>query len=258
MAEKTHSRRTLLGTSAATLTVALGGCTGLLGNGTSEEDPSDDDTDSDESESPSTDETDAQTTIYADDFESGTLAGYDIVEYPDDDDTETFHITTDPSRGDYAVQHRTESRYMTPSDPVSLEPPLELSIDFYVNELSGVDIALQHRDDDNLAYIVKAHNSANGRGLQVMKRRNQYTNEQSETSLRDRTRDGMFEVGTWDQLTITWAEDGEITASAESSDDSVSITDTELSGESFRIAGYHASGWAAFDNITVRRSTGLL
>lgn len=191
------------------------------------------------------------------DFEDGTLDAFRTGTIPDGDDhTEGYHVTTDPSRGEYAVRHRTESRYLEPFEPLSLEPPLTFSMDVYVHGMSGLNVYLQHDPERNLSYEIKARNNFDGRFVEVGKRREKFTDDESTRDTYDRGEGSAFRTDAWDTLRINWAEDGEITAAFDSSDAGASITDSELAGHTFRIVGYHYGGWAAFDNVSVRTGTG--
>lgn len=249
MVERSRSRRAVLGASAATVSVALGGCQGLLGgtSGDSSDEESGEDAD-DETEQDSDDGL-----LYSDDFESGSLDGYNIVAFPGDDDTESYHITTEPSRGEYAVRHRTESRYIVPEEEISLSPPLTFSLDFYVDRWSGIDIALQHDESRNLTYLVKVRSNNSGRFIEVAKKENEFADLSEVNLLNDRNENSTFSENTWETVDIDWEEDGTMTVTVRSTGESVSITDTDLTGHPFLLAGYHYSGWAAFDNLEIRR-----
>ena len=264
MSDRIHSRRTVLGASAAAMTVGLGGCTGILENGNT---PDDSETAEEESETanddsetataqtatPDGEETTSSELLFSDDFEDGTLDDYDIVSIPGDSPTETYHITTSPSLGEYAVQHRTEAEYITPTSEVSLEPPLTFSLDFYVDGWSGIDIALQHDASQNLTYLVKVRDNNSGPFIEVVKKRNEFDSGESTKLRNDRNENDVFSPYEWETVTIEWETDGTITARISSTGESVTITDDEISGTTFRFVGYHYDGSATFDNIDIRR-----
>ncbi|MBX0285079.1 hypothetical protein [Haloarcula salinisoli] len=258
MTKGKKSRRYVLGATAGAATVGLSGCLGVLeeqmSDSSDSEGADEDDDESDDATETGTDENSSDSSvIYADDFEDGTLDSYDIVSIPGDDATETYHITTSPSQGEYAVQHRTESHYMTPTEEVSLEPPLTFSLDFYVDGWSGIDIALQHDAAQNLTYLVKVRDNNNGPFIEVVKKRNEFGTGDSTKLRNDRNENDVFSTNEWETVSIDWETDGTITARISSTGESVSITDDELSGNPFRLVGYHYDGSATFDNVDIRR-----
>lgn len=252
MSDDRFSRRTVLGASATALTMGAGGCQSVLPSSENDDSEGAEESDSTATRSTPT-ESRTSTQLYADDFESGTLEGYDIVEYPGDDDTQTFQITTDPSRDEYAVQHQTESRYLTPTGDSALEPPLTFSLEFYVDGWSGIDIALQHDESQNLTYLIKVRDNNSGPFIEVEKKLDNYTEAESRKLMNDRNENSVFMPRQWETVTVDWRTDGTITAGIESSGESVNITDTELAGHPFRINGYHYDGSATFDNLAIRR-----
>ena len=192
--------------------------------------------------------------LWESDFEDGTLDEFAIETFPSgDDDTESYHITSDPSKGDHAVAHRTESRYLEPAEAVALEPPLTLTLDLYVSRMSGLDVVLQYDPEQNLGYVIKARSNFNGRLLEVGKKADRFAAADSVDQLSDRNEDDVFSLEEWERLRVTWSDEGAITATFDSTGEQVQISDDGLSGHTFRLVGYHYSGWAAFDNLRITR-----
>lgn len=192
--------------------------------------------------------------VFSDDFEDGTLDGYSITSFPRDKRGGDYQITTEPSLGDYAVICDTEDKLLTPRGEPTLEPPTAFSFDFYVEGMAGIDVVLQHDPERNLAYAVKFRSNFNGKFVQVVKNRNPYEDPQNSTELKATPRPpSAFALRRWERANIDWARDGTITATIESTGQSVQLVDEELSGHPFRLLGYNYDGWSAFDNIHVER-----
>jgi len=153
---------------------------------------------------------------------------------------------------EYAVQHRTESEYLVPSEPVTLEPPLTFSMDFYVEGSSGIDILPQWDSEQALSYLVKVRSNANGRLVQVSKIENELSSGESNTLVTDRNENDTFAKETWETVEIDWQTDGTLTVTIQSTGESVGITDTELTGQPFVLKGYRYTGSTTFDNIDIR------
>ncbi|QLH77985.1 type IV pilin N-terminal domain-containing protein [Halosimplex rubrum] len=194
----------------------------------------------------------ASAPLWESDFEDGTLDDFSVTQFPSgDDDTESYHVVSDPSRGEYAVKHRTESRYLEPVQAVSLEPPLTLTVDLYVSGMSGLDVFLQYDPETDRGYEIKARSNFKGEFVEVSRHHDKFSSADSSKPVVQRNSDGAFERGSWQPLRVTWDADGRITATVDSTGEQAIITDTELSGFTFRLVGYHYSGWAAFDNLLI-------
>lgn len=141
-------------------------------------------------------------------MDSGTVPGPDY---------DQFHVTEDPSRGEYSLAHATGSRYLTPATGLTVEPPVQVDLWLQLEFGSGIQMSFGRPDADHPRYVVALQYNANGNVVRIDEVTGDGRDVQKGTF-------PDFPVDEWTKFTVTWAADGTFEATYGDGEQTVSRT----------------------------------
>lgn len=194
-------------------------------------------------------------TIWNDDFESGTLDRYESVGIPGDEGPAGFEVASEPSLGEYALTQRTEDSILVPAESVSVTPPVTATFDVYVSGWAGIDFILPWNRDTGASYELHVRNNTNGDFLDLQKvsARGSGNATAGKQATHGKAQSApVFSTDSWERVTLRWTETA-VEATTATANQTVRIEDSDgqLRGNPFAIRGYWYNGLAALDNLDI-------